>query len=869
MKQIFRLLSAMLLVILVMGVMLVAVGCGGDNNDPPPDEDPPTTECTKHRDRDGDNKCDKCGAKMNAEPDHDGDIAWGMSKDGINWTIDDEFVLTLEPAEKGDSADMDDYEPQEKPDWAPYAQYVRSLEIGDGVTSIGNYAFADLKWLNFAIIGEDVESIGKGAFEGCYSLMSAYVGGSVDEIGENAFRHCYRLKEVASSCDLTLKAGSSDHGMLCYYALAVEEDSQSYLEDDNGFVFVENKDGWYLVGYTQYMTENEVVLPDDADGENYSIASYAFMGNETIQVLDLGGAKEVLSYAFSGDLALKSVTIPSGVVVQKYAFRGNRTVEEIKCSSKDLMNNAFEECLNLRTASVSGDVPTGLFRKCEKLHTVTLSSTKVIHSAAFYGCTALQTVKFPSSLTTIGDYAFYMTALPAVVIPDKVTTIGSKAFDSCGNLSSVTIGAGVTSIGVDAFDHNNGLYEVINLSALTVEAGQETHGKVAFYAKVVHTGPDSRFTKKDGFVFFTYSDASNKTYAVLVGYEGATDTIQLPSTFDGSSYAIGQRAFYGMDIGSLVFPDSGITSIGYQAFANTKIGGTITIPGSVETIGTEAFLGSTVQHVIASSGVKYIGDGAFKNCYSLCLFQHTGVHTIKTIGIESFYNSGLVSFTMPSSLTKVGGKAFKGCYSLIEVISNGSTLEPGKGTNKTGYMAMYAKTVAAKGTKSKIENKDGFLFYEASDGIHLVGYVGESKILVLPKMSYAYSVDAYAFYGRSDIEAVAIPNNCTINSYAFAHCENLSVVYLAKKVSKVSAYAFDYASPSMILMTDAGKDNRDWQIGWNCAESSYVVIPDAEADKTDPDDDLAPAIGTQINKVYYVNYGTSYDLFLAIMGLTD
>ncbi len=75
-----------------------------------------------------------------------------------------------------------------------------------------------------------------------------------------------------------------------------------------------------------------------------------------------------------------------------------------------------------------------------------------IGRSAFQEC-QMTSVELPNSLVEIGRAAFCACGLTSVTIPDNVQTIGQSAFASCQNLSTITIGSGVTSIGYFAFSN--------------------------------------------------------------------------------------------------------------------------------------------------------------------------------------------------------------------------------------------------------------------------------------------------------------------------------------------------------------------------------------------------------------------------------
>ena len=77
-----------------------------------------------------------------------------------------------------------------------YRSSVQKIEIGNGITSIGNSAFYSCYSLASITIPDGVTSIGDSAFYSCYSLASITIPDGVTSIGDSAFYSCYSLASI-------------------------------------------------------------------------------------------------------------------------------------------------------------------------------------------------------------------------------------------------------------------------------------------------------------------------------------------------------------------------------------------------------------------------------------------------------------------------------------------------------------------------------------------------------------------------------------------------------------------------------------------------------------------------------------------------
>ena len=87
--------------------------------------------------------------------------------------------------------------------WFDSRDKITNIEVGDGVTRIGDFAFYKLEKMENASVATTVTEIGKGAFMSCSMYAEFKIPDSVKTIGQQAFRYCSKLLYVILPNDVT------------------------------------------------------------------------------------------------------------------------------------------------------------------------------------------------------------------------------------------------------------------------------------------------------------------------------------------------------------------------------------------------------------------------------------------------------------------------------------------------------------------------------------------------------------------------------------------------------------------------------------------------------------------------------------------
>lgn len=252
--------------------------------------------------------------------------------------------------------------------------------------------------------------------------------------------------------------------------------------------------------------------------------------------------------------------------------------------------------------------------------------------------------------------------------------------------------------------------------------------------------------------------------------------IVIPETvsYEGKEYKvtrIGEQAFHGDDLTSVVIPNSvitiakeafnacykltsvtvgnSVTTIEEKAFNTCRSLTSLTIPRSVTSIEKGAFAGCAITSLVIEDAPVSLGYQAFANCKNLVSVDLG--NNIKIIGSYAFYDCDkLPSITIPNSVTEIGDWAFNWCDELMEVISlietpfetptyvfnddnyNKATLYVPK-----GKLSLYKEVTCWKRFKNIVEMAGEYCYLTLKDGTS-----GCMKLLVKRGTSHTVAIEA-------------------------------------------------------------------------------------------------------------------------------
>ena len=433
-------------------------------------------------------------------------VASGTCGDNLTWTLDDTGTLTI-----SGTGEMDDYlrtdDTSKCAPWKNYIGYIKKVIIDNGVTSIGDTAFANCSDLISIEIPDTLISIGNGAFASCTNIKRIEMPDSCLELGLWPFNTCTSLEEVRISSNISQIPSATFYD--CNKLSSVTISKSVTRIDDSAFSGCTSLSTIYFNGNaptiashaftnvtaTAYYPAGDPTWTEDVR-QNYggnitweerNTASIDITsgtcGNNLTWTLDSEGVltitgngymtnyeKESNKYAPWYDYRTEIKTIIFDDLVESVgtdAFYNciNLSKVYIGPSVKSIGSAAFKECDSLENVTIPSNVASigfWAFSYCDNLKNVTIcNGVKTIGSQAFSDCGSLEKIDIPDSVTSFGNGTFYKCyRLKKVVIGDGITNIGGSAFSRCTSLCELVIGKRVATIENIAFSQCNSLKKI-------------------------------------------------------------------------------------------------------------------------------------------------------------------------------------------------------------------------------------------------------------------------------------------------------------------------------------------------------------------------------------------------------------------------
>lgn len=420
------------------------------------------------------------------------------------WHFDSD-TRTLTVSGKGKMAD---YSISNDTPWYSFASSLKAVVIGDGVTYVGQRAFASGKYTDVTLsdsvirlgansfqsgsvtnvrFGKNVQVIGDSAFANA-KFTAVTLPSSLTELGKSVFSSCPNLTRITipNKCtsslndtfrnsralsEVTIGTGVTGCDRGAFFCCSVKKFTVSAanasLKSIDGSLYT--KDGSRLICYHKADSPTAFTVPESVT----EIGDYAFYGNSAVQTLTLTKNLRKIGYMafYNASVSTIQFNAPALEEIGQNAFRStpwyNKRPDGVVYAGTVAYGYKGDAPSTVYIKSKTLGIADNAFEGMEQLESVSLPvSLRRIGKNAFCQCTALQSATLKKDLQSIGESAFQgCAALENVDFPEGLTTLEASAFMECTSLTKVILPDSLTELGHDCF------YKCKNLQKLKIGQG--------------------------------------------------------------------------------------------------------------------------------------------------------------------------------------------------------------------------------------------------------------------------------------------------------------------------------------------------------------------------------------------------------------
>ena len=743
-------------------------------------------------------------------------------------------------------------------------QSLKSITIPTFVETIGYCAFEGCHALVSLTFESEsgtrsLEIIDSGAFNNCSALKSLELPQGLRSLGNSAFSNCSSLTTVTLPDELEFIDGAVFSGCTSlkeFKGNNVSADGRCLIQDGvmKGFAPAD------LTSYT---------LPDNIE----SLCNQLFEGITTITSITLPSSLRYIGeWCFCGCNGLTSITIPERVEgIDSYAFYSCKNLAAVYAKPTDpptLSTGVFggdrPSSFKIYVAAKNIDKYKLDWSDYKSYIVADKSGDPIATDWSVVGSHCSWYTDQGTQMTVSGEYA--VASGVTFASDGEFKFVANKSWDiNYGVDPGTTVKLGTTYQG--KADGENikiaaGTYNIkfsIYDATFTIEKGSVNPNAIITY------------TSTDGNIVTPYQPDVFGAKIISNTYQNDQGQI----VFDGEVTKVGYDAFNGCTtLASIALPE-GVTELGYRAFRGCSELTRVTLPNSITTFADHVFNAcAKLQSIALPKSLKKIGNYAFNNCSSL-EFVHvfdiadwcnitfsnmtsTPLYYAKKLycnGVEiteanipegitaisdyAFYNCvPLTKVTIPSSVTSIGSYAFQNCSNIKYVYCNPTTpptigsyvfMHVADGsyhyTNCTIYVSENSVT-AYKSAKGWVDYADRIM--SAGYANNVIRYTSTDGKVVKPYSADVFGVSIVSNTYENGQGTIVLSDNPTkFGAFAFRDCKTLATISIPSTVLEIGNSAFNNCSSLESIYIPGSVTTIGTQAFYGCNSIESVRIPDS------------------------------------------
>ncbi len=407
---------------------------------------------------------------------------------------------------------MADYSDTNLPPWLESAPSITAIDVREGVTSIGSYAFIYCTQATSVLLPNySLARIGDGAFLMCQNISSFWMPHTVTQLGMAIFGGCNRMDSLSVSTSNPVYTSAGNCIIEKATGTLVLGCTRSFIPQDAGI---------RAIGEGAFMMVSALGMADCTVPEGVTTIGEGAFAYAAVSHLPLPSTlKSIGVGAFLGT-EVPFLEFPEGLEEIPAYCCSESTPQAVKLPStlESIGEGAFSYCEKLKYLTLPQNLKTidaDAFWACDIRETITIpNSVQTIGSSAFganlrlpgfevaadhpyfkvagncliekssgnliAGCSS-SIIPTDAGIRSIGDYAFAYTNIQNVQIPEGVTDIGDGAFCGCESLNYVRFDGASVNVGDYAFA------DCLTISELALQKNPPTFQSTTFENTTVST----------------------------------------------------------------------------------------------------------------------------------------------------------------------------------------------------------------------------------------------------------------------------------------------------------------------------------------------------------------------------------------------